>query len=351
MRGESFLILFIFILTFLLSGLTQFTYDKADFDSEIEVHFDGNSMKVSIDYWIGETSYSKSIRVLCFPTVSEREDDIFIYNDYTGANGTFYPIITGLYDHLRAIMEAYDYSGEVRMIGPDELPEVFSGQNATLIIASEPRGREELAPAAYQWVKRGGVIIGIGNRSIPFVYDGNGTTPDGFMLLRYHQLDFDGGRDMIATPVATAFDLETVAPSKGIVVEDVLELGGKAVGYIYQRETELTSAALFDIGQGRLLALSGDMILPSITSGEDAVSRDLAKWLTSHFLWAADLPVMEERYAGPESISGTLNASFSPAPFLSFVIFDRDYFQDLFYSRTVATDHFNSFVLSTISHI
>lgn len=350
MRGESFLVLFIFISTVFLSVLTQVTYEKVDLEAEIDVHLDGNSMKVSINYWIGETRHSKSIGVLCFPAALERDDDIYIFNDYTGRNGTFYPIITGLYDHLRAIMEAYGYPGEVRMIGPDELPEVFSGQNATLILANEPEVREELAPAALQWVKRGGVIIGIGNRSIPFVYDGNGTAPDGFMLLRYHTLDFDGGRDMIASPVARAFDLETVSPSKGIVVEDVLALNGRVVGYIYQRETELTSAALFDIGKGRVLALSGDMVLPSITSGEDAVSRDLAKWLASSFLWAVELPVMEEQYAGPESISGTLNASFSPAPFISVVIFDKDHFQDLFYSQIVATDQFNSFVLSTISH-
>jgi len=335
-RGEVAIISVIFVSMMLFSAMVQVGEESISFDSEIFITNGTDSMDVSVDYWIGETRFSKAITVLCFPLTEERSDDIYIYNDYLGLNGTFYPLIAGLYDHLRAILEVYEYPGKVRMVGPESLDGIFVGPNATLILASQPLGGEDLAEKALEWVRGGGVIIGIGS-SIPFVHDGTSSAPEGFLELRYQSMDFDGGRDMIETQVAKAFDLETVAPSKGIVVEDVLAINGSVVGYIYQREGELTSAALFQVGEGRVLALSGDLVLPSMTSGEDAVSRDIARLVASGFLWSTGSPVLEERVGGAKTMSGTLNATFLPSPYLSFASFDRDHFQDFFYSRIVLT--------------
>ena len=337
MKSEKGVLSVIVVLFVVLSILAQTGGGAFTFSFQMEVS-SSQDLNVQVDYKLSKSRFSKSVHILTFSAYEAREDPIYLFFDHPGVNGSYYPRVSGLYDHMRAKLRLYGYQGEIQLVERDALEGILEGPNATLILASEPANFTSLAPMALEWVGSGGVMIGIGNRSVPFVYDPRyDEGADGYLSLRYNTFDFAAGKGMIPSITAEAFAFEFVAPTMGIVVEDVISQGGSVLGYTYQRGELLTSVALFDIGRGKLLAMSGDMFFPILSSGEEACANDISKLLVSMYLWSTGDPFLESVDAGRESFSGTYLANLPMAPYIMVVAFNIDDFQDVFYREFVET--------------
>jgi hypothetical protein len=287
-------------------------------------------LQVRLDYTLSSTGYSKSVNILTYPATELRDDPIYIFYDPSGVESQYVPRIFGLYDHMNPKLQLYDYEGSVSMVDREGLEDIFMGPNSTLIIASQPSNATSLAQTALGWVMGGGILIGIGD-SVPFVYDPRyDEGGEDYLALRYENLTFRSGEGISVSTMADAFQFETVAPTKGIVVDDIESQGGKVVGYTYDRDRLLTSSALFRIGNGRLLTMSGDMSTPILTSGEEAYANDIAKLLASWALWIEGEPFLKKITCGPESTNGIIVSELPIAEYIVAISLDADEFQDVF---------------------
>jgi hypothetical protein len=308
-----------------------------------------DGMEVEINYQIGESRFSKDLNVVAYSTSQVREDHIYIFYDHPGVNGSYYTRVAGLYDHMSARFDLYGYEGGVSLIGLEELRSVIQGPNATLIIASQPSNSSSLEQDMQDWVMDGGVVIGIGNKSVPFVKDPTCGETDGCLSIRFDDLSFMNGEGMCSTTWSDAFDLQVIAPTRGMWEQDILEAGGKVVGYTYQRDRDLVSSALFELGSGKLLMMSGDMFLPIITSGEEAYAHDLSRMIVGNVLWMVGDPLIQHVSAGPEAVNGTMMGVLPPSPYVKVVALTTDAFQDIFYGFSFPIDQSSLLVVPTMS--
>jgi len=329
------------ILLLLLIGSVLAQPSGSGIGVDISIDFEGDgTLTVEMNYTVSRSGYSKSIGAGFFPVDVNRTDEIFIFVDKHGVNGSMYPRVLGLYDHLRADLEVLESGIRVSTVDLKGLEQIFEGPNATVIIPSQPSTSAELGLKAMEWVRGGGVLIAIGDRSVPFFADGTNTLwsgPDEFLNIRYMPLAFNGGQGMDASPVAEALGLRTVAPTMALSVDDVIEHGGQVIGYIYDRGIELTSHALFRVGDGVLIAMGGHIAYPFLTTAEDAVASDLTRMLLSSLPWICGPIVYERVEADRGQVSGGLQAVIPEASLVSVFVFEMENPQRLFFSRVVDT--------------
>ncbi len=333
-NGYSVAAMLITIL-FLLSLAVQPVSRGLSVDVQEDLEMNGQ-FEVNIDWRVGRTEYSKNMTAVCFPVDRVRSDPIYLFANLEGGNGSAYSRSLGLLDHLEAYLSTLDSDTNVELVDEGELKEVFSGGNATVIITSQPSEDPELGMKALEWVRGGGNLIGIGNRSVPFISEfegGEWRGPEQFLKIRYERFSFGGAVSWRPSEIARAMDFQYVAPSLGIRVDDVEKSGGRVIGYVYEDGYDLTSSALFRIGEGAVLAFSGHIETPILTSGEEALSGDIAKIVLSSLHWISGDIVYETRSAGSQAIEGTLSAEYPVQSSLSFVIFDSDDHQNIFYSQ------------------
>jgi len=329
-KGEELGLCTLVAFLVVLSILVQSGGGGLIINTEMEVTVD-EQLQVRLDYTLSSTGFSKSVNILTYSTLEIRDGPIYIFYDNKEVESSYLPRIAGLYDHLNPRLQSYGYDDSVSLVGREVLEDIFTGPNATLILANSISQPDTIAQMALDWVIEGGILIGIGNGSIPFVFDPRyDTGGDGYIALRYEKMAFRSGDGMNSSTMAEAFNLETVAPTDGILVDDVESQSGTVVGYTYDREQLLTSAALFKIGKGRLLTLSGNISAPIQTSGEEAYANDIAKLLASWALWMEGEPFLKKIACGPESASGIIVAELPIAEHVAAVSFDTDEFQDVF---------------------
>jgi hypothetical protein len=299
----------------------------------------GSPVAVDVTYHVGYTRYSKSVSVVCFPASQSRDDVVYVLADPNVINGTSSRSISGLYDHLRSELGLFGMGGRVVLVGTTSLDDILEGPSATLVFASRTSGDIGLGLKVLKWVREGGVVVGIGNGSAPFLADFAGgvwTDRPEFLRLRYVSLDFDGGEGMYSSETATAMKFRNVAPLTGMVVDDVVSQNGTPIGFLYERDTLLTSAALFKIESGRFLALSGNIYAPFVTTAEDAVASDLAKIIVSGMVWKCGQVVFEYRISGRAPIDGNFSALFGEAGVISVIAFSNDDYQSLYVTKVYA---------------
>jgi hypothetical protein len=328
-RVEKAILGIMVILLVILACLAQAGGGNLVITTKIEV-MESEQLQVRLDYALSSTGYSKSVNILTYAATETRDDEIHIFYEPSMVDSQYVPRISGLYDHMNSKLKLYGYEGSVSLVDRDGLEGLFMGPNSTLILASQPSNATALAQTALDWVMEGGVLVGIGE-SVPFVYDPRyHDGEEDYLALRYENLTFRSGEGMSVSAMADAFQFETVAPTKGIVVDDIESQGGKVMGYTYSKDHLLTSSALFRIGNGRLLTLSGDMSTPILTSGEEAYANDIAKLLAGWALWMEGEPFLKKITCGPESTSGIIVTELPLAENVVAISLDADDFQDVF---------------------
>ncbi|MFP4196420.1 MAG: hypothetical protein ACLFS6_02065 [Methanomassiliicoccales archaeon] len=336
---------------FLLAMIVQ-PHPGPDCRVEGGVSVEDGIMTVEVEYQIDRTEYDKNTHLLCFPVQKDVEGPIYIYLDYQDSEDYSHRRAIGLYDHLRAEMALMGSDAEIVLVEDEELDEVFNDPNATLIMTKGTDGGSLTGLRALDWVHRGGTIIGLGEEAIPFVDPPREKKHPSFMELSYWKLDFIGGEGMEASPPAAAFDFDLVAPAGALDMRWVEANDGRPIGYLYDRGANLTSAAMFSMGEGRVVAFGGKLDPPQITTGEDAVANDIAHLLISGYVWSTGEMYWEEVAIDGEESAGTLSLEFPRAEGVSLALFDTDIYDRLSCSRTVMIDDQSSdLVDSTILQI
>ena len=119
-----------------------------------------------------------------------------------------------------------------------------------------------------------------------------------------------------ASTAASALDMKFVSPRYGMSVSDV-EQYGQVIGYLFSRETELTSAALIHRGNGTIILFSDIMEKPFTTSMEDAIASDLANMLMSGLPWASGTLCSQQVTWGIYTVTGSFVTNISSSKLLS----------------------------------
>ncbi len=313
----------------LASSVIQGGVHRLRIDLEVEIE-EGDEVWVNASYSIGSSSFSKSLNVLCFPISQWHSWPIHIFEDARVLDPYQSRSVHGLYDHLRTEMDLIGSNVSVSMVNLDGLMEIIDGEPSILILASRTLNETGYGASVLRWVERGGVLFSVGNESLPFlakVSGGEWVGPDEFLRLRYHPLAFSGGEGMQPSTAASALSLENVAPIAGIDVEDVEAYGGTVIGYHYQRERDLASAALFRIGNGTLIAFAGPISAPFVTTAEDVIAADIARVVACGLQWISGPIFWQTESAGQNAIAGVLSATFESAEIVSVFAFTNDDFQ------------------------
>jgi hypothetical protein len=301
------------VFLFVGGAIIQGGIAKPKIELKIDLSTD-EQIQLNISYSLKGSRFYSEINVLCFPISKQRVDSIYLFDDPRYVDVYLSRCIHGLYDHLRAEIDLLDADNRVLIVNFEALLHVFAGNPAIVVLAGGIPNGTEFALAALDWVERGGVLITLGNESIPFLAkESNGEWIGGeeFLRVRFHPLDSFINGSVKPSEIAEAFDFKFIAPRVGISIEDVENYGGRVIGYHYEGNQSLTSAALFTIGNGTLVAFSSAIYLPYVTSAEDAIASDIAKIVVSQLQWISG-PIVFKRANSPSGeINGIMYATFS----------------------------------------
>jgi hypothetical protein len=310
------------LLALLLVTLTALSWAAApggpeDVLIEAAVYGAGDGTMVTMDFDLPNSGAASVAGIL--PVSAVVGPELYVLQDDGWDNGSLDISVLRLYDHLRAELPLYIKDVQVNLISADGLDAVFSSGNSTLVMASWSDDSVQYAAAAREWVKDGGVIIGIGGYSVPFIIDPREANIWGMsylMKIEMDELDFDGGRDSQATTPSMALDLGYIAPQTVMNVDDITRYGGYPIGFIYQRENVTTTHALLPLGLGSVVLLGGDLALPYLTTAEDIAAQDIERIL------ATSLPFLEGDMAYTNVTSdGTFDHVFTEdGPFVVYVM-------------------------------
>jgi hypothetical protein len=201
---------------------------------------------------------------------------------------------------------------------------VFSDFEATLVCGPGAALPDYFGYPARQWVEKGGLWIGIGNGSAPFMYSRDNTgSPNATMRLDFTDLDYDGGTGMVTTPLANALGLRYVAPEQSFLLSDLEMLGGTSIGYEFDRGQKLATAGIVPLGEGALVVLGGNMTAPPLASGEEVLAWDLERILVLNVpWWSGHLKQVAERSDG-QAIEGAIDMPLSGAGFVTCGLFSN----------------------------
>lgn len=317
----SLLVIFIFIESvFINTGIS---------DPNLELKAttkDGDGIDVEITYELTATQKYADFNLICFPVSQYRNDTIYLFEDPKFTDVDLARSIYGLYDHLRAELRLLGAENDIRVVSLAPLLEIFSGDPATVILAGGIPNATNFALSALNWVEKGGVLITLGNQSIPFlakVSQGSWVGEEVFLRMRFQPIAVRYSDNLVATPIAEAFDFKATAPMMGIFVEDVQRYGGQIIGYYLDEDKRLASLAFIPIGKGVLLAFSGPITAPYLTSSEDAIACDIARIIVSQLPWISG-EIQSKNLAGiPREINGTVRFHFEEAHAISVFAFSR----------------------------
>lgn len=189
-------------------------------------------------------------------------------------------------DHFNNELPLFGSDVRAIVIGTDGLPGVFSDPRATLVVGPGAYLPDYYSYPAMEWVKRGGLWVGIGAGSVPFVRSSTDTgRPNATISIDFMEAGYDGGAGVSATSMAIALGLRYVAPSSLFRLGDLEAAGGRSIGYEFDRGEPLATAGVISMGHGALLLLAGDMLPPPLATGEEVLSWDLIKIILLNVPW------------------------------------------------------------------
>ena len=255
----------------------------------IEATVEGTALTVSYDL----PSEGESL-VAAFPVSAIVSSRVYVFQDDGWQNGSAKVSILRLYDHLREELPLYLEDASVSLVSEADLPDVLSSGNSTLVIASWDEDKVEYAAMAREWVKRGGVIIGIGAHAVPFIIDPEEAEDMEYsylMEIDMDELDYSGGEGGVRSGAAEALDLGYVAPVYTMHMDDIEGYGGWSVGVTYGRENVTTTHAVIPMQLGRVVLLGGGLALPYLTTAEDAAAQDIERILATDLPFIAGEPL------------------------------------------------------------
>ena len=284
MRTAAALVALIVTLLFLTSAVIQPWNDPGSISLTVTRGPEGNNETVLVNYSISSSRYSDPIRIVLVPLDRYQSLPIYIFSEKDKYSLQDYSRVLGLYDHLRAQTKLSGLQENVELVDHQGALDVLKGGPSVLIIVNSTQDWSDESAAMLTWVENGGLIFGLGAEALPFVSASAGGTPDQPYRISYEALDYDGGAGIAASSVATALDFKYQSPRSGMKVDDV-ESYGQAIGYLYSREDNVTSAAMIHRGNGSIFLFSDVMEQPFTTSMEDAVSEDLVNILASGLPW------------------------------------------------------------------
>lgn len=302
---------------------------------------DGDGVDVKITYELSATQKYADLNLICFPVSQYRSDTIYLFEDPKFTDVYLARSVYGLYDHLHAELRLLGAENDIKIVGLAPLLEIFSGDPAIVILAGIIPNGTDFAMSALNWVEKGGVLITLGNQSIPFlakVSQGSWVGEDVFLRIRFQPIAVRYSDNLTATPIAEAFDFKTTAPMMGIFVEDVQRYGGQIFGYYLDEDKRLASLAFIPMGRGVLIAFSGPITAPYLTSSEDAIACDIARIIVSQLPWVSGQIQSKNLSGSPSEINGTLCFHFEETHVISVFAISRLTTMPI-YARTIIEIH------------
>ncbi|HEY3419531.1 MAG TPA: hypothetical protein VGK23_03180 [Methanomassiliicoccales archaeon] len=279
--------------------------------------YGANNDSVLVNYSITSSQYSDPINIVLIPLDRYESKPIFIFADRGEYSVQDYARVLGLYDHLSAEMANLGSNQSVTVVDRSGVVDVLRGDPSVLIIVNSTEDWSDQSGAMLSWVDKGGVIFGLGMGALPFISTENGGNDSRAPYdIRYETLEYEGGNGVLASASAAGLDMRYLSPKFGMRAGDV-EQYGHSIGYLYSRESELTSAALIHRGNGSIVLFSDIMEQPFTTSMEDAVAGDVAKMLVSGLPWESG-PLHSIQVNGSQNhITGSFIVNVSPSSLMS----------------------------------
>lgn len=289
----SWAIMAIFIsMLFLTSAVIQPWLSPEAIDLKVERLSGPEGSAVRVNYSISSSMYSDPINIVLVPVTKYGTGNVYIFLDKDSVTLEGYARVLGLYDHLRAEMKSLGMNQPVHVIDHEQVADILNGDPSVLIIANSTTNWIGQSDSMLSWVKKGGLVIGLGEGALPFVTENNvDPSVDGKSLFQVHYdaLDYAGGDGISMSEFAQALGMEYQSPRFGMRIADI-DKYGRSVGFIYQRTLDLTSAALIQIGVGAVILTSDVMVHPFAASMEDVIAQDLARMLACSLPWSAGEP-------------------------------------------------------------
>ena len=251
----------------------------------VSVVADRDGGRFSMDYSVAPSDYDLNLTAIALEVSRSGQGDIYILVNQDQAFWVKVSLLR-LADHLRNELPLLGSDREVTVIAQKDIPDVFDDPNATLIVGPSADLPDFYAIPALNWVSNGGLWVGIGEGSVPFIYSGtNATSPNATLRLDFQQLDYDGGSGCTVQPLAAALGFRYVAPTHAFEVADLMELGGRSIGLEYDRGVVLGTVGILPVGRGAVMVMGGDMDPPPMASSEEVLSWDLEVLLLLDVPW------------------------------------------------------------------
>jgi len=269
------------------------------------------SGQMVLDYRIPSSNHDQSYSALILGTDRIGHGAIYVLITESldfDVKGSLYTLV----DHLNNELRSFGVDSMSSIISSDSLPKVFSDPQAVLICGPSTSLPDYFAAPALHWVERGGLWIGIGESSVPFMYSrSNESNPNATMRLDFTGLSYNGGADSRSSSMATALGFRYVAPDNAFELSDLEALGGRSIGFEYDRGTLLGTAGVIHIGKGSVMVMGGDMGPPPLSTSEEVLAWDLEKVLALDVpWWTGELTYMIVSSDG-SAIESALNSSFT----------------------------------------
>lgn len=253
-------------------------------DIGISVSFDNGT--VSMSYLVKGGQYDRSVTAIMLEVSRVHQGHIYVLIN-EGLNFDVKVSLHRMVDHFNNELSLLGSEQTATIIGTDDLPKVFSDLNAVLIAGPGADLPFYYSYPAIQWVGNGGLWVGIGNGSAPFMYSVDNTgSPNATIRMDFVALDYNGGEGARGTPMADALGLRYIAPEYAFRLGDLEAAGGKSIGYEFERDGGiLATAGIVPIGKGSLLVLAGNMGSPPLATSEEVVAWDLMKMILLNVPW------------------------------------------------------------------
>lgn len=252
-------------------------------DLELTVKVSGD--QVTMDYLVAGGQYQRNVTAVALEVSKMHQGPIYVLiND--GLEFRVKVSLQRMADHFNNEFSLLGSDLTATVIGTDDLPKVFSNRQATLVVGPGADLPDYYGNPARQWVEKGGLWVGIGEGSAPFMYSHDNTdSPNATLRLDFMSMEFQSGKGMSGTPMAKALDLRYVAPESLFLLTDLKAAGGVSIGYEFDRGQMLATAGIVPMGSGALLVFAGNMAPPPLATGEEVLAWDLMKIVLLNVPW------------------------------------------------------------------
>ncbi|MDW5561790.1 MAG: hypothetical protein SA339_01080 [Methanomassiliicoccus sp.] len=278
------IILLSLVVVFLAASSVVFVPRASGSDMSMMATVNGNTL--TMNYSVSGGLYDRNVTAVALEVSRVHQGHIYVLIN-EGLEFKVKVSLQRLADHFNNEFSLLGSDLTATVIGTDDLPTVFSDRQATLIVGPGADLPDYYSYPAKRWVEKGGLWVGIGGDSAPFMYSLNNTdSPNATLRIDFVGMGYEDGEGALATPMAKALDMRYVAPETAFLLSDLKAAGGASVGYEYKRgDNVLATAGIVPIGDGALLIMAGDMNPPPLATGEEVLAWDLMKIVLLDVPW------------------------------------------------------------------